>query len=82
MQHTFAEFLERNTTNASTINAMLSKIDWAEWKYDAETDPTHTLNFTTTNSIAAYNLANAYVDLKGNSSPPNYSAYKYWYSNL
>jgi len=82
MQHTFATFIEANTTNSNTINAMLAKIDWAEWKYDASTDPTHTLNFTTTNSIAAYNLANSYVNLGGFSSPSNFAVYKYWYSNL
>jgi hypothetical protein len=53
MQHSFATFLEANTTNANSINAKLAQINWAEWKYDAETDPTHTLNFTTSNSIAA-----------------------------
>ena len=45
-------FLKGNTYSANTIKALLTKIERAEWKYDALIEPNHTLNFTTNNSIA------------------------------
>jgi hypothetical protein len=59
-------------SSPQTINKLLGEIDWNTWKYAVGSDPSGTLNFTTTNSMKAQQLAQAYVALQGNSSPSNY----------
>jgi len=54
------------------VNRVLQQVDYASWVYEVGVDPTGTLNFTNSATAAAVNLANAYIALKGNSSPSNY----------
>jgi hypothetical protein len=82
MQRLFAQFIEENFEDPDEVNELLGDISWNEWKYIAGTDPTGTLNFETTNSKRAQQLALDFIALGGNSSPANYMQYNYWYSNL
>ena len=60
----------------------MEAVDWNVWKYGIGPDPSGTLNFETTNSMKAQQLALDYIALQGNGSPANYQQYNYWYSNL
>jgi leukotriene-A4 hydrolase len=82
MQRTFANFIATHYQDPEQINSILESIPWNEWKYLPGLDPSGTLNFTTTNSQRATQLAFDYISLQGNSSPPNYKQYDVWYSNL
>ena len=82
MQRLFAQFVESYFPDPDQINQLLGDINWSEWKYVTGTDPTDSLNFETTNSKRATQLALDYIALGGNSSPANYQQYNYWYSNL
>jgi hypothetical protein len=53
MQRLFAQFIESYFENPDEVNELLGDISWNDWKYVAGTDPTHTLNFETTNSKKA-----------------------------
>jgi hypothetical protein len=57
-------------------------VDYETWIYKVGGDPTGSLNFMTTNIQTAVNLANSYVSLGGASSPPGFSVYNSWISNL
>lgn len=82
-QRAFAYYVQdMGGYDAWMSNEKLGSIDWSNWYFNAGPDPTNTLNFTTSNSVAATNLANEYIALKGASSPANYQQYNYWYSNL
>ena len=82
MQRLFAQFIEDNFEDPDEVNELLGDISWNEWKYEAGSDPSGTLNFETTNSKKAQQLALDYIALGGNSSPANYIQYNAWYSNL
>lgn len=57
------------------------QINFNDWIYNVGPDPTGTLNFQTSQTMAATNLANAYI--YGNyPTPAQYSVYHTWSSNV
>jgi len=56
--------------------ALFSKIDWNSWVFNpgANPQPDH-LNFTTAGAVGFEQMADAYIELGGQSSPENYTNY-------
>jgi leukotriene-A4 hydrolase len=81
-QRAFSNFVQSYFPEPETINTFLENIPWNEWRFMVGPDPSGTLNFTTTNSVRAEQLALDYIALNGTASPPNYKQYNSWYSNL
>lgn len=66
--------------NSEVINA----VNWTEWVMVPGPIPDYALsivNFTNSDEIEARQLADAYIDLKGESSPDNYMDYYKFYAN-
>jgi hypothetical protein len=65
MRNTFSNFIQSIMPTPEAVNDVLSQIDYEEWIYGIGWDPTGTLNFTTSDSTASANLANAYIACNG-----------------
>lgn len=63
------------------MNQKLSEIDYPGWIYPVGPDPTGLLDFSNPQSVAAVDLANAYIALDGASSPANFADYNTFSSN-
>ena len=63
------------------MNSILGAVEWNTWLYQPGLAPVE-LDFTTSGTDEATALAEAYIDLGGASSPPNYTDYNGWDSNL
>jgi hypothetical protein len=82
MRDSFSAYVERAYNDPVMINTILSMVDFEMWIYEVGLDPTQTLNFTTSQSVEAKNLALSYIALNGTSSPADYKVYNDFYSNL
>jgi hypothetical protein len=69
MRQTFSEFVDQFFSDPNsygnaeplTIDQIMYQINFNDWIYNVGPDPTGTLNFQTSQTMAATNLANAYI---------------------
>jgi len=73
-------YIDKTWTNTNEARMLKQKIDWMTWVYGPGLPP-FIADFTTPELTEAVNLANAYVDDGGNSSPANFTDFKTWDSN-
>merc|ERR1719469_305709 len=67
--------------SAEDVNKILSSIDWETWMYVSGLPPV-IADFTTPEGDQSANLALAYIELNGESTPDNFAEYNAYYSNL
>lgn len=77
----FANFVESTISSPDMVNSLLSMVDYSMWLYDTGMAPQGSATFANSQTDAAINLANAYVQLGGASSPANATDYQTWPSN-
>ena len=73
-------YIDKTWTNMNEARMLKSKIDWMTWVYGPGLPPI-IANFTTPELTEAVNLAHAYIDAGGNSSPANFTDFNTWDSN-
>ena len=85
MRNTFSNYVQSMLETPEAVNEALAMIDFEEWIYGIGWDPTGTLDFSTPDSDAAANLANAYLACNGRAGcvkQSQYEIYNTFYSNL
>lgn len=85
MRNTFSNYVQSMLETPEAVNEALAMIDFEEWIYGIGWDPTGTLKFSTPESDASANLANAYLACNGRAgcvSKDQYEIYNTFYSNL
>jgi len=81
LQATWAQWIEENYSQTET-NRILGATNWNTWIYESTLPAPGLLDFDTLEASDAANLAYAYIELGGASSPANYKDYFDFYSNL
>lgn len=80
LRFSWEDFVEDHF-DADETNRIIGEVDWDAWIYQAGLPPVH-LDFTTKASNESSDLADAYIQLEGKSSPENYKIFGDYYSNL
>ena len=74
LRHTWEQWVEENYSAVET-NRILGASNWEDWIFKSTLDPSHSLDFSTSQAADAQSLAEAYIALGGSSSPANYKDY-------